>query len=167
MQVTALESKIIEIIAPSLEGMGYEIVRVQMQEGGRKTLQVMLEKAGGEDVSIDDCERASRQISALMDVEDPIEGNYNLEVSSPGVDRPLTREKDFERFVGYEVKISLATPLEGRKRFSGELCGVKDGGVLMLPLDVVEQVVLPFEQITSAKLIMNDALLAAEKQREI
>lgn len=167
MQPSALEVKISEIIAPSLEGMGYEIVRVQMQEGKRKTLQIMLDRADGVDISIDDCERASRQISALMDVEDPIEGNYNLEVSSPGIDRPLTRAKDFERFAGLEAKVTLSMPLDGRKRFSGELKGLKEDKIALTLSDTGEDVLLPLDQVASAKLVMNDALLAANNNKKL
>lgn len=168
MQPTALELKISDIISPSLESMGYEIVRVQMQEGKRKTLQIMLDRADGKDISIDDCEKASRQISALMDVEDPIEGNYNLEISSPGIDRPLTRKKDFERFAGYEVKITLSFPHEGRKRFSGELHGLDGENVVLTLSDSKEkeQVKLPLDQIASAKLVLTDALLAANSNKK-
>ncbi len=166
MQPSALEEKIIAIIEPSLDGMGYEVVRVQMQEGHRKTLQIMLDRTDGENISIDDCERASRQISAVMDVEDPIEGEYNLEVSSPGVDRPLTREKDFVNYVGFEAKIALIMPLDGRKRFSGVLGGVKEDAVLMTVSDTGEEVALPFSQIATAKLVMTDALIAANTNQK-
>lgn len=165
MQTSALEEKISAIIAPSLEEMGYEIVRVQMQEGHRKILQIMLDRADDTEISIDDCERASRQISALMDVEDPIEGNYNLEVSSPGIDRPLTRKKDFERYKGFDAKIALLMPQNGRKRFSGALGEVKEETVMITLSENGEEVELPFDQISTAKLVMNDALLAANSNK--
>ena len=165
MQTSALEEKISAIIAPSLEEMGYEIVRVQMQEGHRKILQIMLDRADDTEISIDDCERASRQISALMDVEDPIAGNYNLEVSSPGIDRPLTRKKDFERYKGFDAKIALLMPQNGRKRFSGALGEVKEETVMITLSENGEEVELPFDQISTAKLVMNDALLAANSNK--
>jgi ribosome maturation factor RimP len=146
--------------------MGYEIVRIQMQEGHRKTLQVMLDRVDGKNISVNDCEQASRQISAVMDVDDPIEGAYNLEVSSPGIDRPLTREKDFERFSGYDAKIALIMPQDGRKRFSGVLKGVDQNNVIMKCYDMEEDVALPMEQIATAKLILTDALFAAHAENE-
>ena len=101
----ALSQEIERIITPTVEGMGYELVRLTVSGGHRKTLQVMAERKDGLNMSLDDCTQLSRAISAVMDVEDPIEGAYSLEVSSPGIDRPLTRPKDYDRFAGFEAKL--------------------------------------------------------------
>ncbi|HSV29542.1 MAG TPA: ribosome maturation factor RimP, partial [Candidatus Omnitrophota bacterium] len=112
------------LIAPSLEAMGYELVRAMFQGRQRPTLQVMAERKDGKGMTVDDCADISRSLSALLDVEDPIEGAYNLEVSSPGIDRPLTRPKDFETWAGFEAKIEAFHGVDGRKRFRGRLGGL-------------------------------------------
>ncbi len=112
------------IIEPSLDAMGYRLVRV-MQTGGlrRPTLQVMAERRDEEPMTVEDCAEISRAVSALLDVADPIAGAYMLEVSSPGIDRPLVRPEDYDRFVGFEARIDLSSPLDGRKRFRGRVLG--------------------------------------------
>lgn len=144
--------------------MGYEIVRVRLSGGQRQTLQVMAERRDGQAMSVDDCVGLSRAISAFLDVEDPLPGSYLLEVSSPGLDRPLVRRQHFERFVGHEARIELTRPLEGRRRFRGRLIGVEGEDVRV----VVEgqEVKLPLEAISSAKLVLTDDLLAAAQRRE-
>src|SRR6516165_9454833 len=112
-----LSGRIERLLAPSLEAMGYEIVRVQLSGGRSPTVQVMVDRQDGRPTTIDDCTSISRTASALLDVEDPLEGSYTLEVSSPGIDRPLVRPKDFERFAGFEVKAETSAPLDGRRRF--------------------------------------------------
>jgi len=110
---------------------------------------------------VDDCAEISHVVSALLDVEDPITEAYSLEVSSPGIDRPLTRLKDFERFAGFEAKMELRRPHEGRKRFRGRLAGVREGGLVAIRLDDGSEPALPFDEISSAKLILTDELIAA------
>lgn len=151
--------RIEQIIAPSVDAMGYEIVRVQLSGKQRPTLQIMAERTDGGPMTVEDCADISRAVSALLDVEDPFPGAYTLEVSSPGIDRPLTRLKDFDRFAGFEAKAETRVPLDGRKRFRGVLKGVENGRVrLDTPEGPVE---LPYDQIARAKLVLTDALLAA------
>jgi len=148
------------IIEPSLAAMGYELVRVQLSGGHhRPTLQIMLERSDGRGMAVEDCEAASRAVSALLDVEDPIPGAYQLEVSSPGIDRPLTRAKDYERFAGHVAKIELKFPIEGRRRFQGRLVGLRDERVL-IATDAGEAA-LPVADIVKAKLVLTDELIAA------
>lgn len=157
------------IIAPSLAAMGYEVVRVQLTGGMRPTLQVMAERADGGGMTVDDCAEISRAVSALLDVADPIPGAYTLEVSSPGIDRPLTRLAHFDRFAGFEARVETRVPVEGRKRFRGRLLGVEDRQVkLALTADEKSAedstVLLPFDAIARAKLILTDELIAAAGQ---
>src|SRR3546814_16657556 len=115
------------IIAPSIEAMGYELVRVMLTGGRRPTLQIMAERADGSGMSVDDCAGISRTISAVLDVEDPISGQYTLEVSSPGIDRPLTRLTELRRYAGFEARIDVADPIQGRKRVRGPTPGADEG----------------------------------------
>ncbi len=148
------------LIAPSLEALGYEIVRAMIMGGSdNPTLQIMAERSADGGMEVGDCAKVSRTISALLDVEDPIAGAYTLEVSSAGLDRPLTRFKDFERFAGFEAKIEMADLVNGRKRFLGRLLGV-DGGKVLIDTDEGEQR-LTFEGIAKAKLLLTDELIAA------
>jgi len=151
------------LIAPSLEAMGYRVVRVASLSGRRLVLQVMAERIDDAPMGVEDCGRISQTISALLDVDDPITHAYVLEVSSPGIDRPLVRREDYERFAGFEAKLELRQPIEGRRRFRGRLIGLSDEHVrLDLGTDVVE---LPLLEIQRAKLILTDALIAATSQR--
>lgn len=162
-----LPSRLEALITPSLEAMGYELVRVQMQGNQRPTLQVMADRVDGAAMGIDDCTEISRALSALLDVEDPIAGAYTLEVSSPGVDRPLTRPKDFVRWAGHEVKLETAQPIEGRKRFRGRLDGLDAEGRVVLTLDEGSAVALPLAEVRGAKLVLTDDLIrAAIKDQE-
>ncbi len=148
--------KIKAIIEPTVEAMGFELVRVTYGGAQRPKLQVMAERPDGT-MTVDDCADLSHELSALLDVEDPISGEYILEVSSPGLDRPLTRLKDFERWKGFEARIELESPLDGRRRFRGILMGLEDGVIV---LRVEGQVVrLDFEKVHKAKLVMTDELL--------
>ena len=123
--------RIVQIIGPSVEAMGYEIVRLQISGGMRPTLQIMADRADGSAMTVEDCAEISNAASALLDVEDPISSAYTLEVSSPGIDRPLTRLKDFERFKGFEARVETDVLLDGRKRFRGTLYGVEGESVLI------------------------------------
>ena len=149
------------IIEPSLSAMGYRVVRVAMI--GRATLQVMAEHDDDAPMTIDDCADISRTISALLDVADPIAGAYTLEVSSPGIDRPLVRPEDYDRFAGFEAKLELARPIDGRKRFRGRLLG-RDGDRIRVVTDTGE-VALPLADVARAKLVVTDDLLAAHQSR--
>jgi ribosome maturation factor RimP len=158
----SLVDTITRIITPTIEAMGFELVRVQVSGNQRRTLQVMAEPKDGRHMSVDDCAELSRAISAVLDVEDPISDAYSLEVSSPGIDRPLTRPKDFERYAGHEAKLETTEPVDGRKRFRGTLVAV-EGSNLRLASDEGE-VTLPLHLIHKAKLVLTDALIALYQQ---
>jgi len=148
------------LIRPTVEAMGFRLVRVQFIGGDRPSLQIMAEDADGK-MSIDDCARISRAISAVLDVEDPIAGPYALEVSSPGIDRPLISEDDFRRFAGFQAKVEMGRPIDGRRRFKGRLRGLEDGMVGIESEKETHE--LPYQDITKAKLILTDDLIAASK----
>jgi ribosome maturation factor RimP len=152
------------LLTPAVEAAGFELVRVRMTGSGEKTLQVMAERPDGT-MSAEDCAALSRAISALLEETDPIEGTYTLEVSSPGIDRPLTRLKDFERWEGFVAKIELTQAVEDQKRFRGELAGVEDGDVLFDIEGEEETAVIPFGLIKAAKLMMTDELIAESLRR--
>ena len=156
-----VEAKSIEtLIAPSLEAMGYRVLRAAFTGGGKRaTLQVMAERVDDVAMSVDDCSLVSQTVSALLDVADPIPDSYMLEVTSPGIDRPLVRREDYERFAGFEAKVELNQPLDGRRRFRGRLIGL-DGDAAKMNLGA-ETVRLPLAQITRAKLVLTDELIAA------
>jgi len=152
-------NEIARIIEPSLDAMGYRLVRL-MQTGGlrRPTLQVMAERRDEAPMTVEDCAEISRAVSALLDVADPIAGAYMLEVSSPGIDRPLVRPEDYDRFAGFEARVDLAGPLDGRKRFRGRILG-REGDDVRLAAEHGE-VRLPLDAIARAKLVLTDELLA-------
>lgn len=160
----SLTEQIEQMIGPSIEALGYEVVRVSLAGSVRKVLQIMAEPKDGRVMSVEDCARVSRAISAILDVEDPISGAYSLEVSSPGIDRPLTRPKDYDRYAGHEAKIETLEPIEGRKRFKGTLKGVT-GAAVKLDSEGAE-IALPLNQIAKAKLVLTDALIAAHQAEE-
>lgn len=160
----SLTEQIEQMIGPSIEALGYEVVRVSLAGSIRKVLQIMAEPKDGRVMSVEDCARVSRAISAILDVEDPISGAYSLEVSSPGIDRPLTRPKDYDRYAGHEAKIETLEPIEGRKRFKGTLKGVT-GAAVKLDSEGAE-IALPLNQIAKAKLVLTDALIAAHQAEE-
>ncbi len=155
------------LIAPSVEAMGYVLVRLRFMGGKeRPTLQVMAERRDGAEMGVDDCADLSRAISALLDVEDPIAGSYLLEVSSPGIDRPLVKAADFERFAGREVKLETRRALAGRKRFRGRLLGLEDGSVHMALGDGSgERAEIPFADVAEAKLVLTDELIETALKR--
>jgi ribosome maturation factor RimP len=145
------------IIAPAVEAAGYRLVRLRLMGGKRKTLQIMAERADG-GMNVEDCARLSRALSAFLEREDPIEGEYVLEVSSPGIDRPLTRLTDFARWAGHEAKIELKTPdANGRKRFKGRLLGL-DGNNIVLEVEG-ERLAFTHASIAEAKLVLTDRLI--------
>ena len=154
-------SDIERLVAPSLAEMGYDIVRVLLGGNRRGRLQIMAERRDGAGMDVDDCVAVSRAVEAILEVEDPIAGSYDLEVSSPGIDRPLTRLGDFERFAGFEAKVELVTPIEDRRRWTGRLLGL-DGAEVRLATAGGE-IALPFAQIAKAKLVLTDELIAAAR----
>jgi ribosome maturation factor RimP len=155
--------EIARLIEPSLEAMGYCLVRVALTSARRATLQVMVERRDAAPMSVGDCTDISRSISALLDVADPIASAYTLEVSSPGIDRPLVRPEDYDRFAGFEAKIELRTLLDGRKRFRGRLLG-RDGDCVRL-VGGAGEARLPLTEITRAKLVLTDDLLALARPK--
>ena len=161
---TTEDRGLLELLDPVADAAGYEIVRLRLMGGQTRRLQIMAERPDGEMV-VEDCARLSRAISEVMDAADPISGEYTLEVSSPGIDRPLTRLKDFETWEGYEARIELDRVAEGRKRFKGELAGVEQGedGVWQVGVnlegDADSTLFIPFDWVLEAKLVLNDALM--------
>jgi ribosome maturation factor RimP len=158
-----LPERIERMVAPTVEAMGFRVVRVQLSGKDSMRLQVMVEREDERPIQVDDCAAVSRAISAVLDVEDPIAGTYTLEVSSPGIDRPLVRLGDFQRFVGFEARVETARPIDGRRRFRGRLLGVAGESVRM----AVEgaEVALPYDDIQRAKLVLTDELIAATGKR--
>ena len=151
-------NQIAGIIEPSLDAMGYRLVRVAVLGAGRTTLQIMAERRDEAPMTVDDCADISRSVSALLDVADPIASAYTLEVSSPGIDRPLVRPEDYDRFAGFEARIEVSRPISGRKRFRGRLLG-RAGDTVRLIAEAGE-VEVPLSAIARAKLVLTDDLLA-------
>jgi ribosome maturation factor RimP len=155
-----LEARFAALVAPTLADMGYELVRVAILGRSRPTVQIMADRADGAQISVEDCEAISHAVGAVIDVEDPIPGAWELEVSSAGIDRPLTRRKDWNRFAGHAARAELAVPINGQKRFSGIALGADETHAKMRLDDGVE-VALPWRDIRRAKLVLTDALIAA------
>lgn len=159
---TGLAARVAMLAEPVLADLGYRLVRVRIVGQGRCTVQVMAERPDGT-MTIEDCEQVSRALSPVLDVDDPVPGEYLLEVSSPGIDRPLVRPGDFERWAGHEVKIEMVELLGGRRRFRGVLEGFEDGEVrLFFEAEAGEEPVvigLPFDGIAEARLVMTDRLI--------
>lgn len=162
---SARNGQIAELLSPALESMGYELVRARLSG---KTLQIMVERRDRTTMTVDDCAEASAAISAILDDADPIAGAFELEVSSPGLDRPLTRPDDVRRFAGLEAWLELDEPIAGQRRFTGRLDGVEDdGGAVVVMTTADGPVRLPWEAVKKAKLVLNDALMrAAERWAE-
>ena len=146
------------IIEKTVESLGYELIRVTYGGGRKPTLQIMAERPDGT-MTVDDCATLSRELSVLLDVEDPLVGEYLLEVSSPGIDRPLTRRKDFERWLGFDAKVELKDQLDGRRRYKGVLQSLEGNDLVVVTEE--GEATLPFDDISKAKLILTDALLEA------
>ena len=154
---TPIDRRLAALVGPTIEGLGFELVRLRLMGGRRAVLQIMAERPDG-GIEVEDCARISRAVSAVLDVEDPISSEYTLEVSSPGIDRPLTRLKDFERYQGYEARLETTELIDGRRRFKGELAGVQDGEVL---IEIPEGTIgLAYDLLSDAKLVLTDALIA-------
>lgn len=157
---TQEDRQLLELLDPVAEAIGYEIVRLRLMGGNGKArrLQIMAEDATGE-MNVDDCARLSRAVSEVLDAADPVEGDYMLEVSSPGIDRPLTRLKDFETYAGYEARLELDRLADGRKRFKGELAGVEDDNVAINLEGEEDTALVPFAWVAEAKLVLTDELM--------
>jgi len=156
------EDKIEQSVTPALESAGYELVRVQINGDKNKTLQIMAERIDKGEMTVEDCASISREISAILDVEDPISDAYALEVSSPGIDRPLVRLKDFERYAGFDARVDMNFLVEGRKKFKGKLLGIQDDKIEIRVKE--ETFELPFGEIRRAKLLLTQELLDAAQQ---
>jgi ribosome maturation factor RimP len=159
---TGLEAQIARIVEPVANDLGYSLVRVKISQENGLTLQIMAEDANGR-FAITDCERLSKDVSPVLDVEDPIDREYHLEVSSPGIDRPLVRARDFRTYIGHEAKIELNELINGRKRFRGIIAEVDDDSVTLklpdAPKDTDPNHRLPLSALAEAKLVMTDALM--------
>jgi ribosome maturation factor RimP len=157
---TAEDHNLLELLDPVAEAAGYAVVRLRLMGGEHaRRLQIMAERPSDGDMNVEDCARLSRAISEIMDAADPIAGEYTLEVSSPGVDRPLTRLADFETYQGYEARLELDRLAEGRKRFKGMLAGVEDSQVAVDLEGEEETALIPFAWIVEAKLVLTDQLM--------
>lgn len=169
---TAIDRRLADIVGPVIEGLGFELIRIRLMGGSGKvtrTLQIMADRPDG-GIGVDECGAISTAVSAVLDVEDPIEDNYVLEVSSPGIDRPLTRLKDFEVWKGWEARIETTEMIDGRRRFKGVLAGIEGEEVLIEIEDQGQDVTigLQFDWLSDAKLILTDALIAEMlRQRKV
>jgi ribosome maturation factor RimP len=165
---TGLAARVATVIEPPIQAAGFRLVRVKVTGEAGCTVQVMAERPDGS-MSVEDCEAVSRLISPILDVEDPIERAYRLEISSPGIDRPLVRRSDFVRWAGYRAKIELGMPLAGRKRFSGALLGLEGEEARLRRLDAAEgeeaEVLLPLTEIIEARLVLTDELIREALRR--
>jgi len=163
-----LAARVAAIVEPVLAGIGYRLVRVKISGFDGCTVQVMAERADGT-MTVDDCEAVSRAVSPVLDVADPIERSYRLEVSSPGLDRPLVRRSDFQRFAGHQVKVELASPIDGRRRFRGLLLGAHGEAARIrrddAAADEASEILLPIEDMVEAKLVLTEALIAESLRR--
>ena len=158
---TAMDRRLADIVTPVIEGMGFELVRIRLMGGKIHTLQIMADRPEG-GIVVEDCATISTAVSAVLDVEDPLEDEYVLEVSSPGIDRPLTRLKDFEMWEGYEARIETTELIDGRRRFKGMLAGAEGDEVLIEIEDqgALVTIGLQFDWLSDAKLILTDDLIA-------
>ena len=158
---TPIDQRIAEIVGPAIEGMGFELVRVRLMGGKTRILQLMVDRPDG-GIGVDECADVSTAVSAILDVEDPLEDNYVLEVSSPGIDRPLTRLKDFDAWSGWEARIETTELIDGRRRFKGTLAGTEGNEVLIEIEEGGETVTigLQFDWLSDAKLILTEELIA-------
>jgi ribosome maturation factor RimP len=161
-------ARVAAVAGPVLQGLGYRLVRIKVSGEAGCTVQIMAERPDGT-MLIEDCETISRALSPVLDIADPIERAYRLEISSPGIDRPLVRRSDFERYIGHLVKIEMAVPHDGRKRFRGQLTAVEGDRVLLHRDDVRDvetaDVALVMEDISDARLVLTDELIAESMRR--
>ncbi|MEL7128161.1 MAG: ribosome maturation factor RimP [Pseudomonadota bacterium] len=159
---TEQEKRILAMVEPQASGLGMEVVRVRMTGGRRPGLQIMAEKAGGAPTDVEDCATLSRAVAAVLDAEDPIPDTYTLEVSTPGIDRPLTRSGDFNRWVGHAAKLELLRPLDGRRRFQGVI-SAEENGTIKLQLDDETELEAGIDELSKASLILTDQLIEAAR----
>jgi ribosome maturation factor RimP len=159
-----VEERVIALVEPTATQLGYRIVRVRLSGNRRKTLQIMAERISDGQMGIDDCTRLSRALSPVFDLEDPVQGEFSLEISSPGIDRPLMRIEDFERFVGHEAKLETASMIDGRRRFRGEIAGV-DGDEIRLRVAEGDELRLKLASLSDARLVLTDKLIAEDLKR--
>lgn len=157
--MTPFEERITNLIQPSLEGLGYDLVRVQLNGQLRKTLQIMAERKDDRMMTLDDCETISETLSAVLDVHDPIKERYALEISSPGIDRPLVRPRDYQRNIGFEANITLGEAMDNRRHFKGILTHADDNAVTVQ--DQGQSFILPYDAILRGKLLLTDELIDA------
>lgn len=158
---TSMDERLLAIVEPVANDLGYLVVRLRVQGGKRATLQIMAEREADGQMNVDDCARLSREISSTLEVEDPIEGAYVLEVSSPGLDRPLTSLADFEVYTGYLARLELDRLVEGRKRFRGHLAGIEDENIAINLEGESETALIPFAWLSEAKLLITDEMIKA------
>ncbi|MCW1918314.1 ribosome maturation factor RimP [Rhodobacter sp. KR11] len=166
---TAIDRRLADIVGPVIEGLGFELIRLRLMGGNTRILQIMADRPDG-GINVDECGAISTAVSASLDVEDPIEENYVLEVSSPGIDRPLTRLKDFDIWKGWEARIETTELIDGRRRFKGTLAGIEGEEVLIALEEGKEEVIigLNFEWLSDAKLILTEELIAEMlRQRKV
>lgn len=163
-----IAARVAAISEPVLAGIGYRLIRVKISGQDGCTVQVMAERSDGT-MTVEDCEAVSRSLSPVLDVADPIDRPYRLEVSSPGMDRPLVRRSDFARFAGHRIKVEMAVAIDGRRRFRGVLLGVEDGAARLRRDDAApgeaDEVLLPIEEMAEAKLVLTDSLIAESLRR--
>jgi ribosome maturation factor RimP len=156
-------ARVAALVEPVLASLGYRLVRVRVSAFAGCTVQIMAERPDGT-MTIEDCEAASRALSPVLDVADPIESAYRLEISSPGIDRPLVRRSDFERYAGHVAQVEMAAPIDGRRRFRGELIGTEGACARIRRADAAAdentEILLPIEEMSEAKLMLTDALVA-------
>jgi ribosome maturation factor RimP len=161
--------RVAAVVEPSLRGIGYRLVRVRVTGHNGCTVQIMAERPDGT-MTVDDCEAVSRAVSPVLDVDDPVDRAYHLEISSPGIDRPLVRVSDFERWAGHEAKIQMRIPVDGRKRFRGFVLGVEGGAAVVRRLDPKPeedpQALLPIRDIEEAHLVLTDELIRESLRRD-
>jgi ribosome maturation factor RimP len=161
-------ARVAAIAEPVLAELGYRLVRVRVSGAEGCTVQIMAERPDGT-LAIEDCELASRTLSPVLDANDPIEGSYRLEISSPGIDRPLVRRSDFDRYAGHVARIEMLAPIDGRRRFRGEILGTQGDDVRLRSdepaADQISEVLLPIEEMMEARLVLTDALISESLRR--
>ncbi len=166
---SGVAGRVAAVVEPSLRGIGYRLVRVRVTGHNGCTVQIMAERPDGT-MTVDDCEAVSRAVSPVLDVDDPVDRAYHLEISSPGIDRPLVRVSDFERWAGHEAKIQMRIPVDGRKRFRGFVLGVEGGAAVVRRLDPKPeedpQALLPIRDIEEAHLVLTDELIRESLRRD-
>lgn len=151
------KNSLYDLLAPTIENMGFEVVRILLTGAQKPTLQIMIERQDRKNLVVDDCAAVSRAISTILDEKDPIDSEYSLEVSSPGVDRPLTKAEHFSRFAGYEAKIETSEAIDSRKRFKGKILSLEQDNTIRFLMDDKEYSI-PFDSVSKAKLVLTDEL---------